>query len=276
MKLVCVATHSERYFPILQQSAKIHGWDLVVLGFGQKWKGFGMKFRLVRKYIEDLPDDEIICHVDAFDTVVLASQNEVLRKYEEADTDILVSVDDLTRLDPIMKYLNSRVFSAKDNYPLNSGCYIGRVGSLKKMFNSLCSSIECSDAMDDQIALSSVISEKEKDVESKIFLNLLDTIIPIDKTFIVQDGRLVYGKSIPCFVSAPGAGNMDWLKELGYKIPISSSGSLNTKIKKVTIYIKYFVPEMVLLFLIFFALPKKCALLGGILLILYILYICYG
>lgn len=83
MKLVTVATHSERYFPYLELSAKRNGHDLVVLGWGEKWQGFAWKFMLMLEYLKTLKPDEIVCFVDAYDVVILEDPKTIEGFYRQ-------------------------------------------------------------------------------------------------------------------------------------------------------------------------------------------------
>jgi hypothetical protein len=57
MKLVTVATHNDKYFPALQESCDRLGYNLVILGWGEKWQGFAWRFKLVRDYLETQPPE---------------------------------------------------------------------------------------------------------------------------------------------------------------------------------------------------------------------------
>jgi hypothetical protein len=281
MKLVCVATHSERGFPTLKKSALKHNWDFKVLGWGKKWKGFGMKIRLMRGFLEELPDNEIVVFVDAFDTIVLANPEEVMRKFKAHGSDVLFSIDHLGRLDPAMKFLNKRVFGATDDYSVNSGCYMGYVGKLKEFFNGLCDKEVCADSADDQKLVGTVIKHSQKDVNSEIFLNVLDSILPNpDENFYVKGDRVYYGEgeklATPCFVSAPGAGDMEWIEKLGYPPFMSKREAMTVKLKKIPLYTKFLLPEIITLLLIALVLPPKMGLVLGVLLVLWVMCVAYS
>ena len=89
MKIITVATHSQAYFPVLQESAKRHDITLVVLGWGQKWSGFGWKLQKLKDYIEFLPRDEIVVVLDAFDTLISAKVDELEKKFRKLNTPML-------------------------------------------------------------------------------------------------------------------------------------------------------------------------------------------
>ena len=78
MKIITVATHSESYFPIFEESCKKNNLELIVLGFGQKWQGFSWRFKLISDYIENLPLNEVIIISDAYDVIVLQNNNNCI------------------------------------------------------------------------------------------------------------------------------------------------------------------------------------------------------
>ena len=55
----------------LDQSCRRHGFELVALGIGQEWTGFGMKCRLTLAYLSgsSLADDDFVVFTDAYDTL---------------------------------------------------------------------------------------------------------------------------------------------------------------------------------------------------------------
>jgi len=62
------ATHKEGTFDdIINNKFNI---PIKVLGYGQKWTGFRMKFDYVYDYIQDLNDNEIVFFIDGFDSYI--------------------------------------------------------------------------------------------------------------------------------------------------------------------------------------------------------------
>ena len=47
MKLITVATHNDGYFKWLKESCKRYNYDLVILGYNEKWKGFNWRLELM-------------------------------------------------------------------------------------------------------------------------------------------------------------------------------------------------------------------------------------
>ena len=73
LHIVTVATHSKFYFPYLIESCKRNGSELVILGYGEKWKGFTWRFKLVIEYLKKLNKNDIVCFIDGYD--VISSRN---------------------------------------------------------------------------------------------------------------------------------------------------------------------------------------------------------
>ncbi len=70
---VCtVATEERKGLDQLKNSCKENNLDLTVLGFGKPFRGFCEKFVEMQTFISELPDDDIILFVDAYDSLILA------------------------------------------------------------------------------------------------------------------------------------------------------------------------------------------------------------
>ena len=176
--VVTVATHSQGYFPVLEESCKRHNINLTVLGFNQKWGGFFMKFKLIREFLNTKQDDDIIMFIDAFDVIILQNTNIILKRFLKYKTNILISQDD-TPNDLIHSYFYYKIFNKCKNTYINSGGYMGYCKYLKQMFNLMCETNDCSLLNgDDQVMLGSLGSQpffdKHIKIDTKhvIFLNI--------------------------------------------------------------------------------------------------------
>ena len=124
----------------VNSSAKRYGIDLKNIGNNVDWKGTdmtsyggGMKINLVKDYIQDLPDEDVILFTDAYDVFYADDLDTILERYEDYGAAVVVSAEDKCWPDP----------SIADQFPqtktkyryINSGTYIGRVGELKKIFS---------------------------------------------------------------------------------------------------------------------------------------------
>lgn len=198
VKLVTVATQSERYFPILVESCKKYGADLVVLGWGQPWEGFLMRFRLMMEYLDTLDDDDIVCFIDAYDVVLLTPLDILENRFRSIGAKIAVAVE--------KKSEREYFYGSCQNKSINAGTYIGYVSSLKDMLKDICISHNCEDSkLDDQKILTSYCRKN-------------NVYIDVNKLLFQ-----VYKKGEPpldtCILH--GAGNVDMtqvLEKLGYDV----------------------------------------------------------
>lgn len=71
LHVVTIATHSERMFPILQESAKRNGVPLTILGRNHPWKDFASKMDILLPFFRSQPEEDIICYLDGFDSLIL-------------------------------------------------------------------------------------------------------------------------------------------------------------------------------------------------------------
>ena len=140
--LVTVGTDDEK-MKCLKNSVEEHGWTILNLGKGVKWEGGtmkgqggGHKINLVKQYIKDKKDTDILIFLDGYDTFISDSIEEILYRYNEYCKDILFSSERFCWPDEGLASQLSALNEDKDapyQY-LNSGQYIGRIGRLKELF----------------------------------------------------------------------------------------------------------------------------------------------
>ena len=134
---VCtVATDEKKAYKLKSVS------NLINLGKGVKWEGGNMKgqggghkINLIKEYIKDKKDSDVLLFLDGYDTFISDSISEILYRYLEFNSQIVVSSERICWPDeliaPKLKELN-----INQNTPyqyLNSGMYIGRIGRLKEL-----------------------------------------------------------------------------------------------------------------------------------------------
>jgi len=152
MKLVTVATHSERYFPFLLESCKRHSADLVVLGWEEKWGGFMMKVRLMKDYLSTLERDEVVCFIDAYDVILLKPLDVLEQRFRATGADVAVSM--MCQYSWWVQLITRFGFGLCRRKPINAGTYVGFAGTLLDMMVNMCDVNDCSDTeLDDQILL---------------------------------------------------------------------------------------------------------------------------
>jgi hypothetical protein len=112
------------------------------------WRGFIDKILMMKHCVESLPDDTIVCFIDAYDVLCFADIQEIETKFKEYGCDIVFSselncypIENQERYDFIEYSLFEQheegldVCPIQTNYKyLNSGGYIGYAGAMKRLF----------------------------------------------------------------------------------------------------------------------------------------------
>ena len=140
---VCTVATDESQANKLIHSANQFDVKLNNLGKGIKWEGGtmegqggGHKINLVREFIQDKKDHDVILFLDGYDTFLTDYTDEIISRYIEFSHSIVFSSERFCwpdeRYGSKLKALNSDQ-STPYQY-LNSGMYIGRVDELKKLF----------------------------------------------------------------------------------------------------------------------------------------------
>ena len=171
MKVLTVATEKGGYFKALKESAYRYNYDLVTLGYGMKWKGFGWRLKLILDFLITLPQDEIIMIVDAYDVILLRDSSELLKEFKKNKYKFLWGA--FRKLDGILGKVQEFEFGkTKDDLtpPYNNLCagtWITPVETALYLY----SKYDIKDKDDDQILL------------NKMYDNFGKSIITPDKDF---------------------------------------------------------------------------------------------
>ncbi len=80
-EIITVATHAFGTFNDLVNNK--YNEKITVLGWGEKWTGFNMKYKLLLKYIENLSDTKIIIFLDGFDTLINNEPKLAIEKFKK-------------------------------------------------------------------------------------------------------------------------------------------------------------------------------------------------
>ena len=190
--VVTVATENIGYFNILKESCKRYNFELIVLGFGEKWGGFTWKFLKTREQLNKFNDNDIVIFVDGYDTIILSDKNYIIDKFLSLKTNILVSIEgkDLER-NFILQYMHHKKFVGKcKNNNLNSGLYMGYVGYLKQFLDILCSNKRCKSSTADDQRLMVQLCNSKNGFDKQVFFDenvKLDSDVEIFYNYNVGD-----------------------------------------------------------------------------------------
>jgi len=243
--IITYATHSERYFDILNKYPEI-----IVLGWNTKWNGFFDKANAVIDFCKSKNQDDVVCFVDGFDSIILSSSTQLLETYKSLNKELVFSRE-ASYFNVIHKYLLDKIFSRCQNVTLNSGMYIGTCKSIIDFWTD----IKVNE--DDQVYANRICKIKNVyiDKDYRLFYNYSSP----DKITIKNKQLYIFDNDYSsCVISSPGSQNINHLlSELGYiDLPVINY-NLYYRIKT---YYKHFIFEIcffILLIILYFFFPKK-------------------
>ncbi|WHI50569.1 hypothetical protein P3339_19345 [Microbulbifer sp. MLAF003] len=227
LHLVTIATHSERMFPVLQESAKRNGVSLTILGQEQPWENFSTKIDLLLPFCKTLPEEDILCYFDGFDSIILPAIHQLESKFYSFDRDIVFSNDH--QHSGTQGFFERKYFAG--NTIFSTGIFIGKVKTLSHLFSVIKEMYP--DYSDDQKMIREYYTHHSPehigiDGKSKLFYNfdLSDgSFNLLNQVNCIDQGQIqLKNKEMPCIISFP----CSWfaigvtknihvlLKELGY------------------------------------------------------------
>jgi hypothetical protein len=219
MEVVTVATHSEGYLEALKSGCDKINLPITFLGWGEKWKGFGWRIKLLREHIEHMKPETIVICIDAFDVVPTALDlNEIMNRYKSFKKPIVFGVDGQST-NWLHQWGHDRIFGVHRGVTLNGGTYIGTVKSLQTLFN-IWMSVPIANETDDQKVLNEMFKTHDQwfydnvaiDKRGLLFYNNLCGVS--DKNQIRIDLRHPEHSHTPSFVHGAGNCNMDDMVEI--------------------------------------------------------------
>lgn len=234
--IITYATHSEKYFNLLKSYP-----NLVILGYGKKWTGFHNKVEGVISFCKKVKPDDIVCFIDAFDTLILESSSEILKRYKEINRNLIFSkAGNVNTFKD--KYIQDKLFGSCNNIRLNSGMYIGKSQSIINIWKDFKKDI------DDQFFITQKCSNENNvyiDENYYIFYNYS----PFDKIKIENSKLYINNNKFnTCIISSPGNSDIkNILVKLNYKNVPSKN---NSRMYRLKTYSTNFIPEVILILVI--------------------------
>jgi hypothetical protein len=239
--LITVATHNEGYYDALKKSARKNDYELVTLGWGQKWEGFIMKYKLLMENLNKFDDNDIIILTDAYDVIVTDKKEVVIEKFKKFKKPILLSKDGYTG-ESIFNYLHDKIFDTCHNYRICAGLMMGYAWALKKLVNEMCGEElqKCQQLnLDDQVLIINVCNNHDfykkyiaVDKNSEIFYNTYGNVdnlefdFNLDDIFDIKNDKLYIRHTdiSPCFIHGPANVNLNEVCNF-YDLPVSKKTS---------------------------------------------------
>lgn len=274
--VVTVATQNVGYLNILKESCVRYNFELVILGFGEKWGGFTWKFVKTRQQLDKYNDEDIVIFVDGYDTFILSDKDHIINNFLSLKTNILISIEkyDENR-SLIQEYIHKKKYNGKcRGDDLNSGLYMGYVKYIKEFLDVLCSDKKCNVSADDQRLMVELCnsgngfkskeffeSNVKLDHELKIFYNSTRGVNNFRKSKFVhvqkepgsETGLLINTKSGDRIgiVSGPGNSDLSGIIELyGFRSKYFNRSKSLYLMNSFLTFSKYFYSEIIALIFI--------------------------
>jgi hypothetical protein len=134
--LVTIATKPGGYLKWLEQSCKRNGTKLTILGMGSEWKGYITKCILVKEFLENLPEDDIVCIIDAYDVLMIQHveilKDKFIKHTENTNYKLICAVDIISPNIGTKWY-----YGTEEDIIINAGTYIGFAGFIKDMYKKM-------------------------------------------------------------------------------------------------------------------------------------------
>ena len=209
LHLITVATHSERYLPVLEKQAEKNGVKLVKLGMGKKYVGHYMKDLETMEYLKTINRDDIVAFVDGFDSLMLAHKDEVMAKFRETGAELLLSVENIGML----SFIHATVFERVKGKYLNTGLYMGKAGFLLDFLEEMYKTDY--NKQSNQKTWCSHLFKLDRegkfdgiklDVDSKVFLN--HSFTTSNNPILKGDRLVIDNGEKPCFIQGNGCEDM--------------------------------------------------------------------
>jgi hypothetical protein len=260
--IVTVATESKFYFPYLVESCKINGIELEVLGYGEKWRGYNWRFRIMIDYLDKLPEDDVVCFVDGYDVVCCRDlhqlKDEFLKIKRETNCKIVTGKANTSWF---LKLLGLMHFGVCNDELLNAGTYIGLVKDLKIIIRKIYQNNPDDSADDQQLMIKhckTIPNDYLVDSDGKLFVTLAYPLSDVGKYVEIDNNKKLYFNGHrPFFVHSSGDGFLDSIiRDLGY--PYDNYNTIQRELItnfffKVFHHISVFVYQNILWILIFIA-----------------------
>ena len=169
---VTISTTKNQHLRRLEASAAHYNIPLTLLGLGDSYEHHGKKIHILKAFIKDLPKEDILIYVDAFDVIFLDTKKAIETTFLNLNQDIVFGAEHHVLSSSFSHFLKNLFIYPKSptSYRyVNAGTFAGYIGALLDLFNTAIST----SCRDDQIAFSNFFIKNPKalypDYEQKLF-----------------------------------------------------------------------------------------------------------
>jgi hypothetical protein len=213
-------------------------------------------------YLQNIPDDELVCFIDAFDVLLLRPLSEI-EEYFNAITKIsnkkIVIACDRVKFQTI-KVMADYIFDTCKDIAVNTGTYLGKAKDVRDILKQIMHH-NMDETLDDQKLLTEYcVSNPDVfyiDQDSIFFLTIENPLNDImDENIKITNNQLYYMGTRPFFIHANGNGKLDnIIKTMNYPMndeEISKINDANWKAiqRKVVYYSKFYYDLLMMLIVI--------------------------
>ncbi len=249
------ATHSERLFHVLKDSAVNNNINLHIIGYGDKWKGWKKRSLQILNHIKKLDKNQIICHIDGFDSIILGSDDELYNKFIKiiGNKKIIFSVD--KPYNSLSIFYKLKKFNLCNDIFISAGLYIGYNYYIQELLQKFINS----NITDDQKYFSSLCDTNDEigyDDNNIIFYNYQHFENKYKLNY--NNERLILNNNKPVIISAPGNTKIyNILNKFGYNYTENiKNNDIKFLIKNVKDDYKYFWKEIIFIILFIIVIYK--------------------
>lgn len=179
----------------LYRSAEKYNFEFTNIGKNVIWNGGnmmgpggGQKINLLREYISDLPEHDVVLFCDGYDVFVANNLEEIIRRYLEFKCKVLFAAEKVCwPNESIAQYFPQ---SHTQYRYLNSGLFIGRVDELKKIISR-----EIQDCDDDQLYYQKAFLSNQFDIHLDYEAYIFQCS---DENIMIHEGHL-YNPTTLCY-----------------------------------------------------------------------------
>jgi hypothetical protein len=117
---------------MLKISAEWSKLKIIIIPW-KHWNNFTDKIYAMKQILDFIPDEDIVCFIDAYDVLCMSSEQEILEKFFAYNSEIVLSSE--VNCYPIENYHDYESITNGTEYKyVNSGGYIGYTYALRRMF----------------------------------------------------------------------------------------------------------------------------------------------
>lgn len=213
---VCtISSYRHKNLEKLIHSCKKHHIELDVLGIEKPYPHNGIKFFYMEEYLKSLEEDDIVMYVDAFDVIIVADKEEILRKFLAMDAPFVMAAE--MNCAPNSSLAPFFPHSPTPFKFINTGTYIGYVKNIREWIQALqpVNPNRCDQAQ----TIEHYLKDEENrrfftlDYQCELFLPLF--MVPYNHLFIDIEKKQVrcrLTKTTPCVIHANGSSFFMWDK----------------------------------------------------------------